>query len=210
MPGTGSPSDRRQSSRRRSTAPRKGDLRREAILDAAEALLETTGYEAMTISDISDRAGITRGALYFYFGSKQEIVTALFARYVEVLQEKSRDAAAEAAKGGAAVDTAMERTEALWREHGVVMRAAIDLSSTIEELDTLWAATAELFTDAIRTILEHMGVPPGSGIDESSAIASALCWMIERNFYQASRVSTKELTRARQTCSEIWRRAAGA
>ena len=55
----------------------------------------------------------------------QEIVTALFARYVEVLQEKSRDAVAEAAKGGAAIDTAMERTEALWREHGVLMRTAI-------------------------------------------------------------------------------------
>ncbi|MCG7596379.1 TetR/AcrR family transcriptional regulator [Mycobacterium sp. PSTR-4-N] len=200
--------DHRQVNRRRSTAPRKGDLRREAILDATEDLLETIGYEAMTISDIADGAGITRGALYFYFGSKQEIITALFARYVQVLQEKSRDAAADAATGSAAIDTAMERTEALWREHGVVMRTAIDLASTIEELDTLWASTAELFTDAIRTILEHMGVPPGSGIDESSAIANALCWMIERNFYQASRGSKKELSRARRTCAEIWRRAA--
>jgi hypothetical protein len=102
----------------------------------------------------------------------------------------------------------MRRTEELWREHGVVMRTAIDLAATIEELDALWAGTAELFIDAIRAILENMGVPPGPGIDESSAIAKALCWMIERNFYQASRVSNAELAKASQTCAEIWRRAA--
>ncbi|MCF6390191.1 TetR/AcrR family transcriptional regulator [Mycobacterium sp. MBM] len=194
--------------RRRSTTPRKGDLRREAVLDAAEHLLATTGYDAMTISDIADGAGITRGALYFYFGSKQEVITALFARYVDVLHEKSRAAAEDAARGPVAIDSAMQRTEALWREHGVVMRTAIDLSTTVEELDTLWTGTAEVFIDAIRAILEHMGVPPGPGVDESSSVAKALCWMIERNFYQASRVSNAELARASQTCAEIWRRAA--
>lgn len=193
--------------RRRSTAPRKGDLRREAVLDAAEHLLTTSGYDAMTIADIADGAGITRGALYFYFGSKQEVITALFARCVEVLHEKSRAAAEDAEKGPAAIDTAMERTEALWREHGVVMRTAIDLATTIAEIDALWSETAELFIDAIRAILENMGVPPGRGADESSAIAKALCWMIERNFYQASRVSNAELARASRTCAEIWRRA---
>jgi AcrR family transcriptional regulator len=194
--------------RRRSTAPRKGDLRREAILDAAERLLATTGYEDMTIADVAEGAGITRGALYFYFGSKQEIVTALFARYVEALHEKSRAAIEDAAKGAAAIDAAMKRTEAVWREHGVVMRTAIDLAATIDELHTLWAGTADLFIDAIRAILENMGVPAGRGVDESSAIAKALCWMIERNFYQASRVSNAELGRASKTCAEIWRRAA--
>jgi AcrR family transcriptional regulator len=194
--------------RRRSNAPRKGDLRREAVLDAAERLLATAGYDAMTIADIADGAGITRGALYFYFGSKQEVITALFARCVEVLHEKSRAAAEDAASGASAIDAAMRRTEALWREHGVVMRTAIDLTTTIEDLDTMWNQTADLFIDAIRAILENMGVPPGSGGDESSAIARALCWMIERNFYQASRVSEAELARASQTCAEIWRRAA--
>jgi hypothetical protein len=32
--------------------------------------------------------------------------------------------------------------------------------------------------------------------------------MIERNFYQASRVSDTELTAVSKTCAEIWRRAA--
>jgi AcrR family transcriptional regulator len=194
--------------RRRSSAPRKGDLREAAILDAAERLLETPGYDAMTISNIAEGAGITRGALYFYFGSKPEVITALFSRSVAVLHEKSRAATEEAASGIQAIETAMKRTEELWRDHGVVMRTAIDLSTTIPALDALWNETADIFVDAITAILEHMGVPPGKRPDQSSAIARALCWMIERNFYQASRVSTTELTRARQTCTEVWRRAA--
>lgn len=194
--------------RRRSAAPRKGDLREAAILEAAERLLTAPGYDAMTITDIAQGAGITRGALYFYFGSKQEVITALFAQTVDVLREKSRAATEDAASGVQAIDTAMRRTEALWRDHGVVMRTAIDLATTVPELDKLWADTAELFIDAITAILENMGVPPGRRSDQSSAIATALCWMIERNFYQASRISNAELTRARQTCTEIWRRAA--
>ncbi|WP_342168736.1 TetR/AcrR family transcriptional regulator [Mycobacterium avium subsp. hominissuis] len=194
--------------RRRAGEPRKGDLREAAILDAAEELLGAIGYDAMTIANIAARAGITRGALYFYFGSKQEVITALFARTVAVLHEKSRAATEDAASGAKAIDTAMRRTEDLWREHGVVMRRAIDLAATVPQLDALWKQTADIFVVAITAILEHMGVPAGKGPDKSAAIAEALCWMIERNFYQASRVSPARLTRARQTCTEIWLRVA--
>lgn len=194
--------------RRRSGEPSKGDRRHTAILDAAEQLLDTVGYEAMTVADVAAGAGITRGALYFYFGSKQEIVTALFARTVAVLQDKSRAAEADAAQGARAIDTAMRRTEDLWRDHGVVMRTAIDLAATVPELDILWQQTADIFIAAIAASLEQMGVPAGRAPDQSAALAEALCWMIERNFYQASRVSPARLTRARKTCTEVWLRMA--
>ncbi|WP_234795975.1 TetR/AcrR family transcriptional regulator [Mycobacteroides chelonae] len=36
----------------------------------------------MTVNEIARIAGITRGGMYFYFGSKQEVVTALVASTV--------------------------------------------------------------------------------------------------------------------------------
>ncbi|WP_416567199.1 helix-turn-helix domain-containing protein [Nocardia testacea] len=45
------------------------------MLDTCEALPEQKGYNAMTVGDIGQGADITRGALYFYYGSKQEVVT---------------------------------------------------------------------------------------------------------------------------------------
>lgn len=40
------------------------------ILDICEVLLVDKGYEVMLVGDIAEGAGITRGALYFYFGFK--------------------------------------------------------------------------------------------------------------------------------------------
>ena len=88
------------------------------------------------------------------------------------------------------------------------MRTAIDLTATVPQIDTLWKETADIFIAAIKAILEHMGVPAGKRPDQSTALAEALCWMIERNFYQASRVSPARLAQARQTCTEIWLRLA--
>ena len=44
--------------------------RRNDILDAARRLIYTKGYEQMTIQDILDELGISKGAFYHYFDSK--------------------------------------------------------------------------------------------------------------------------------------------
>ncbi len=192
----------------RRTTERKGDVRERAILDTCEVLLAHKGYDAMTVGDIAEGAGITRGALYFYFGSKQEVVTALVARTVEHLWERSR-VAAETDEPVQAIAAAMRRTVELWNEHGLVMRTAIDLSLTVPEIGELWSRTADLFGSAITAVLERAGVRAGTEPEEASAMARALCWMIERTFYHASQESRESLQRASSTCEHIWMVSAG-
>ncbi|MFJ4828919.1 TetR/AcrR family transcriptional regulator [Streptomyces sp. NPDC088747] len=201
MPGNQPPRSRR-------ATERKGDIRERAILDTCETLLEHKGYDAMTVGDIAQGAGITRGALYFYFGSKQEVVTALVARTVEHLWERSR-ATAQADEPRQAITAAMRRTVELWDEHGLVMRTAIDLSLTVPEIGELWNHTADLFIAAIATVLERAGVEGGTEPEQASAMARALCWMIERTFYHASQESREALQEASSTCRHIWLTAAG-
>ncbi|WP_199254585.1 TetR/AcrR family transcriptional regulator [Mycolicibacterium mengxianglii] len=193
-------------SRRTAPAVRKGDLRERQILDAAEELLATRGYADMTVAGIAEAAGLTRGALYFYFASKQDVVTALVARTVETLQEKSAAVLADSAPVEEVIATALERTVKVWREHGPVMRATVDLSSTVPEIDQLWTNTADVFIEAIAGVLRRAGVPPGDGPGDAPALARALCWMIERSFYQGSRVSVDNLENAKQTCQVVWLR----
>ncbi|MFI1094062.1 TetR/AcrR family transcriptional regulator [Streptomyces sp. NPDC020917] len=200
--------DSRPARGRRGTTERKGDLRERAILDACEALLADKGYEAMTVGDIAQRVGITRGALYFYFGSKQEVVTALVARTVEHLWERSL-ATAQSEEPRQAVAAAMRRTVELWSEHGLVMRTAIDLSLTVPEIGELWSRTADLFIMAITAVLERSKVPAGTGPQQASAMARALCWMIERSFYHASQESNEQVQLASSTCEHIWLISAG-
>lgn len=191
-------------SRRTAPAVRKGDVRERQILDAAETLLATCGYADMTVADIAEATGITRGALYFYFASKQDVVTALVARTVQALQEKSSAALADTAPVEEVISTALARTVQLWREHGVVMRAAVDLGSTVPEIDQLWTGTADVFAAAITAVLVRGGVSPGDGPGDASALGRALCWMIERSFYQATRKSVDDLDDAASTCRAVW------
>ncbi|MCX4417322.1 TetR/AcrR family transcriptional regulator [Streptomyces sp. NPDC053741] len=196
------------SARGRRTTERKGDVRERAILDTCEALLAQKGYDAMTVGDVAQGAGITRGALYFYFGSKQEVVTALVARTVEHLWERSR-ATAQTDEPRQAIAAAMQRTVELWNEHGLVMRTAIDLSLTVPEIGELWKHTADLFVEAITSVLERAGIQAGTRPDQASAMARALCWMIERTFYHASQESRENLQKASETCEHIWLISAG-
>ena len=58
-------------------APRRREQRRKSrervILEAAQELMETHGYDAMTMDDLASRAGITKPTLYQHFASKEEI-----------------------------------------------------------------------------------------------------------------------------------------
>jgi AcrR family transcriptional regulator len=55
----------------------RGDARREALLTAFDELLREQSLEAVNVADISNRAGVTRSAFYFYFESKAIAVMAL-------------------------------------------------------------------------------------------------------------------------------------
>src|SRR5690348_15717460 len=58
-------------------------IRRNEILDVAQRLIYTKGYEQMTIQDILDVLRISKGAFYHYFDSKQMLLEALIERIGE-------------------------------------------------------------------------------------------------------------------------------
>jgi AcrR family transcriptional regulator len=59
-------------------------VRRDEILDVAERLIRTRGYDAMSIQSVQDELGSSRGALYHYFGSKEAILAAVIDRMTAV------------------------------------------------------------------------------------------------------------------------------
>src|ERR1700739_3645917 len=56
--------------------------RRDAILDAAQRLMLSKGYERLTVQDILDDLQISKGAFYHYFDSKPAVIDALTTRLV--------------------------------------------------------------------------------------------------------------------------------
>lgn len=57
------------------------EMRREQILNAAQSCFGKTGYHKTRMDDIVRAAGLSKGALYWHFKSKDEIFLALFDRF---------------------------------------------------------------------------------------------------------------------------------
>lgn len=56
--------------------------RAERILDAAARLIAHYGYDKTTVSDIAQEAGVSKGAIYLHWDSKEALFEALFEREV--------------------------------------------------------------------------------------------------------------------------------
>lgn len=67
----------------RTVNPTLHTVRREAFVDAAQSLIQTKGYEAMSIQDVLDALDASRGAFYHYFGSKQALLEAVIDRFAD-------------------------------------------------------------------------------------------------------------------------------
>ncbi|MGD3110757.1 ScbR family autoregulator-binding transcription factor [Streptomyces sp. YGL11-2] len=55
---------------------------RRTILEAAASVFDDRGYDRATIAEVLERAGVTKGALYFHFASKEELALAVLEEHV--------------------------------------------------------------------------------------------------------------------------------
>jgi TetR/AcrR family transcriptional regulator, ethionamide resistance regulator len=176
------------SSLRRRSAQSKGDLRELAILDAAERQLTEDGVDRMTVETIAVGAGITRGAFYFYFGGKNAVLAAVVDRTAaRVVAEVERAEASAPSDPREALCEAVFQTGRLWQECGIVMRAAVELSSSVPEVDRAWQSAIAATNTATRRALVRAGVPDDDGPTGAAAYSEAMVLMTERTFYWASK-----------------------
>jgi AcrR family transcriptional regulator len=103
---------------------------RTALIESAAALFDREGYELASLSTISERAGVSSGALHFHFASKAALADgvgrAAAQRLEGITQQRADDA----------LQTLIDVTHALVRalDHDVVLRAGFGLSDSIEHV----------------------------------------------------------------------------
>jgi AcrR family transcriptional regulator len=90
---------------------RKRSRRIEQILTVAAELFGERGYAAVSLEDVAERLDLTKGSLYYYFASKDELATAA----IEALGTGWN--ARLAALADATPDQPARRLRALLREH---------------------------------------------------------------------------------------------
>src|SRR5579862_2636797 len=71
---------------------------RDRILEGALAALGRVGPRRLTMSDVSDRAGLSRGTVYRYFPSKEDLLAVLAQYEQDRFSDGLRRSLAEATK----------------------------------------------------------------------------------------------------------------
>ena len=70
---------------------RRGDRQRQAIVQAVRELLEEKPFAQLSVSTISDRAGVARSGFYFYFDSKYDVLAFIFKGALAELDDLTHD-----------------------------------------------------------------------------------------------------------------------
>ena len=99
----------------------QAEVRRQEILDAAQACFRERGFHRTTVDDVARRAGLSKGAIYWHFKGKREVFFALFDRYMETF-----------ALYGEAAEGASSAADALRRMGGVLQAGEAETMEFVE------------------------------------------------------------------------------
>jgi AcrR family transcriptional regulator len=145
---------RRRATLRKEPSQERSSFTFEAILDAASQMVISEGAEALQMSILAKRAGVSAGSLYQYFPDKTSILMALGDRScARFLQDARR--AVELARHEP-LEAFLERLSATvielaCRDHALhlALRAALEPAGTAGELEDLSEPTANFFARAL-------------------------------------------------------------
>lgn len=129
---------------------RKGEAKRQQILDTAKQMLLDGGPEALVLRDIAERLDITHGNLQYYFRTKQDLLVAIFDReitkYTDSLHQAVGATTTRRGRLGAIIDAGLEELRspdtALWR-------MAISMSEHSPDMAALLRKENHLYQNAV-------------------------------------------------------------
>ena len=162
---------------------RRKDARPGELLDAAIAVFARTGFHAASMEEIGTRAGVSKGTVYLYFGTKERLFAEAVRHGTEALLERTERIAAE--EQGSAPGM-LRRLVSTWdviaagQSTGAVLKLLLIESST---LPTVTRYTEKLFEHmhALVQALVERGLRDGDFRPCNSTmvariICAALCW----------------------------------
>jgi len=148
---------------------------RAKLIEAALRLFGSRGYEHATVDDISQAAGYSKGAYYFHFSTKDDILLELLRIWTEdrnaVLQQHAGDDASGAARAALA---AFFSYDDAWR--GVLLEFWSQATRNVEvskRLNQAYAGWRTQITEMLSAAMERGQIAGGSAEDIASVALAA-------------------------------------
>jgi AcrR family transcriptional regulator len=147
---------------------------RARILEASIKLFSNRGYNAASVDEICAEAGVSKGAFYHHFESKQALFLALLDGWLKTI-----DNAIESAKDKTVPETFMQITEAfpyIFESAGDHLPMFLEFSLQASRDDEIWQASIAPYRRYHKyfTSLIKKGVNEGSFVEVDPEIASRL------------------------------------
>jgi AcrR family transcriptional regulator len=121
------------------------------LFDAAFSVMEQNGFQDMTVADILAKAGVSTRSFYRHFGSKDELLCAMYRREAESAAERLQTAVDKAGNPRQALETWIDAIVSIGHNRKKAARAAVLGSSS--------AARAEGYADETRHAAKLLCAP---------------------------------------------------
>jgi AcrR family transcriptional regulator len=130
---------------------REKEERRNSILDAAEKVFFSKGVREATMDDIAEEAEVSKGTIYLYFGSKEEVYLGIDLRALKILKGMFESVLASGAPG-------IEKVRAIGRAYHEFSQRYPDYFEAMLHFDAEVAMLEEIGPVGLECHREGMGV----------------------------------------------------
>jgi AcrR family transcriptional regulator len=128
---------------------RKGDQKREQILETARRMLLEKGPEGLVLRDVAEQLGITHGNLQYYYRTRSDLLVAIFdqeiAKYTDGVKAAVAATSTRRGRLAAIIDsglTVLRQPEtALWRMAISMADHSPELAAILKKENDLYEAT---------------------------------------------------------------------
>ncbi|MET7290106.1 ScbR family autoregulator-binding transcription factor [Streptomyces sp. NPDC005573] len=138
---------------------------RRQLLQAAAGAFAEKGFPAVTLQDIADRAGLTKGAVYFHFANKEAVAVAVTEEFYARLPAVADSVTARQLPPRDAVAAFLLETAVFLRENPVAQAGArlqIERNLVEADLPTPFSSFTQLITELLVQARDEGGWQPAA------------------------------------------------
>ncbi|MEV5972512.1 ScbR family autoregulator-binding transcription factor [Streptomyces sp. NPDC051921] len=145
----------------------RGTRSRQAILEAAAEVFDLRGYDAASTNEILARSGLTRGALYHHFPSKESIAMALLDAHGGALFAPERTT-----KLQSIIDLTFAFAVQLQRDPVLraSVRLAVEKTSFPRPVDTPYEQSTVAIGELLAEAQQHGEILPGLDVGDATTV----------------------------------------
>jgi len=159
--------NRLHSTRTRAVSEKAKSERRASILAAAGKLFTAHDFNAISVDDIAKIAGLAKGTVYLYFGTKEALFLELVAEQLETWVSDSTPILYKARTGSsavaAAVATTLSERPVLLRLLGL-LHAVLERNTEMTSLREFERKLVQITTQSGTLFEGALGLAPGMGV----------------------------------------------